>query len=373
MNEGKKKFCSFPWIYCEIHVSGDVFSCCPRWCNRKPIGNIFSATPDEIWNSQQAQLIRKGVLDNTFAGCNPKLCPLLASDTLPTMQEARRSHLGSLATDVIDNNLIIYSKGPLTIKLAHDSTCNLTCRSCRSKRIVADKEYMLKLNEMWTTGILPFLDNAETLVLSGDGDPFASKHYRDIIRETSHKLPHLKLGLCTNGQLLDEKAWRDCRLEGRVSWVQVSVDAARSETYSYVRRGGDFNHLMNNLTFLSRKRRLSRLKSRLNRFMMKSKLLSQIFPHYHSFALELLFVVQACNFREMHEFVELGRKLGASQVKFMLITHWDRAMDDDAYKHAKIWDESHPEHAAFIEVLQDDIFQDPIVNLGEMAPYTNVG
>jgi len=188
------------------------------------------------------------------------------------------------------------------------------------------------------------LENAKILVMSSDGDPFASNHYRDIMRLTYEQLPNLKLGLCTNAVLLDDRAWIDCHLEGRVVNVQISIDAARKETYDYVRRGGNFDRLMRNLQFLSKKRHSSTAFA----------------------ALDLLFVVQACNFREMTDFVELGETVGADSVQFMLIDHWGRAMEANLYKHAKIWDTSHPENEEFLKILTSDILRRPIVKLGNV-------
>jgi MoaA/NifB/PqqE/SkfB family radical SAM enzyme len=210
--------------------------------------------------------------------------------------------------------------------------------------MVAKKHQQDKLNLIRDKFILPFLEHAKILVMSSDGDPFASNHYRDILRLTHEKLPDLRLGLCTNAVLLDEKAWNDCFLEGRVAKVQISIDAARKQTYDIVRRGGDFDRLMRNLRFLSGKRRTS--------------------AGFEG--MDLLFVVQACNFREMPEFVELGESVGADSVQFMLIDHWGRAMESQAYRRSKIWDKLHPEYAEFVEMLKDDIFRRPIVTLGNV-------
>jgi MoaA/NifB/PqqE/SkfB family radical SAM enzyme len=343
MNEDRK-FCENPWTYCEIYAGGGVYVCCPAWNYNVPVGNIFLHSPEEIWNSYQAQQFRKGILDGTFSACDHEKCPVLVARSLPTIAEARNSWLGSILSDAIDNQRVVAAHGPSVVKLGYDASCNLICPSCRTELMIAKKQEQEKLNQIRDQFILPFLKNARILVMSSDGDPFASNHYRDIMHLTYEKLPDLRLGLCTNGVLLDEKAWDHCHLEGRVANVQISIDAANRSTYEYVRRGGDFDRLNENLTFISQKRRSS-----------------------HGFgAFDLLYVVQACNFREMPAFVELGESVGADSVQFMLIDCWGRAMDADAYKKAKIWDKSHPEYSAFIDVLKDKVLRRPIVKLGNV-------
>ncbi|MBL6457830.1 SPASM domain-containing protein [Belnapia sp. T6] len=339
-----QRFCENPWTYCEIYAGGGVYICCPAWNRNIPVGNIYTGTPKQIWNSYQAQQFRRGILDGSFCACDHEKCPSLIARSLPTVAEVRQTWLGSILSDAIDNRRAVAAHGPSVVKIGYDASCNLICPSCRTELMVAKKQEQERLNQIRDKFILPFLEHARILVMSSDGDPFASNHYRDILRLTYEKLPDLKIGLCTNAVLLDQRAWDDCHLEGRVVSVQVSVDAARKETYNYVRRGGDFDRLKRNLHFLSGKRRSS--------------------TGFTTF--DLLFVVQACNFREMAEFVELGEAVGADSVQFMLIDHWGRAMGADEYKHAKIWDSEHPDNADFRKILANDVFRRPIVKLGNV-------
>src|SRR5262249_3180592 len=145
-------------------------------------------------------------------------------------------------------------KGPDIVKLCHDDSCNLSCPSCRTEMIVANRERQAQLDKMLNEFIVPFLADAKTLWLSGDGDPFASRHYRDILRRTAETNRLVRIDLHTNAMLCDERAWDDCFLAGRVDLVQVSIDAASQGTYSVVRRGGNFERLLSNLEFLGQLR-----------------------------------------------------------------------------------------------------------------------
>jgi wyosine [tRNA(Phe)-imidazoG37] synthetase (radical SAM superfamily) len=339
----KNRFCKSPWTYAEIFSGGGVYVCCPIFTGDKMIGNIFTDTPEQIWNSYTAVAIREGVLNGSYDQCLHNKCPFIVGNSLPTYKAMKDDWLGAEMAEVIKKRQTVAVHGPRVVKLCHDVSCNLWCPSCRSELIVAKKEEQEQLRRVRDEFILPFLKDAYVLVLSGDGDPFGSNHYREIMRMTADTLPQLKIGLHTNAVLLDQRAWDDCRLDGRVKMVQISIDAATPETYAYVRRGGDFHRLMRNLEFLADKRRRGEF--------------SQF---------DLLYVVQTRNFREIADFVKLGQRLGVNSVRFSLIDHWGRGMSEEQYRQQKIWDPQHPQHAEFVRMLRDPIFRDPIVQMSAL-------
>jgi len=179
--------------------------------------------------------------------------------------------------------------------------------------IVADAKRQAQLDRMLHEFILPFLADTKILWLSGDGDPFASRHYRAILRETARTSPSMKIDLHTNSVLCDETAWADCLLAGRVGGVGVSIDAASAATYAVVRRGGNFERLLQNLAFLSELRASGDIK------------------RFH-----IMFVMQEINFHEMPDFVRLGQRFKVDKVAFHLIRHWSRAMTDKEFAPASL-------------------------------------
>jgi len=333
------KFCAHPWVYAEIYNGGGVYICCPAWNGNKHVGNIYQGSFDDIWNSMQAQLFRAGILNGSFDQCDHRKCPAIISGNLPTREEARVGGFSDVVSEAMDLNLVRAERGPPVVKIGYDASCNLFCPSCRTELMMAKTHEQARLDRIRDEFVIPFLKDADVLVMSSDGDPFASKHYREVMKLTKQKLPKLRLGICTNAVLFDERAWNDCELEGRVHLVQVSIDAAKSETYSHVRRGGDFNRLLRNLEFISTKRHSQ---DRFNRY-------------------DLLFVVQACNFTEMADFVRLGKSLGVDSVEFSPIDHWDRGMNATEYRDSKVWDPRHPQYLEFMEALRDPILDDPKV------------
>jgi wyosine [tRNA(Phe)-imidazoG37] synthetase (radical SAM superfamily) len=335
-----QRFCSYPFSFARIEKNGDVNVCCPGWLRGGPIGNIFRDRPDKLWNSQAAQRVRKQILDGSFSGCRSDVCLFIRNKTLPL----RRDKTGPIAK-IIATNRTELATGPEVVKLAHDDSCNLSCPSCRTQVIVANAQRQAALDRMLHEFILPFMKDTKTLDLSGDGDPFASRHYRAIMRETARTNPSLRINLNTHGVLCDEDAWIDCSLFGRVDSVHVSVDAVRPKTYSLVRRGGDFQRLLSNLEFLSKLRTCGQLSN---------------------FALN--FVVQRANFREMPEFVDLAVRFNVDRVLFSRILRWDRAMNEAEFAESQVWHHGHPEYREFVAVLRDPRLQHKIVKMGDLRP-----
>jgi len=336
----KHRFCGNPWTYAEIVGGGGVHICCPVFTGGKQVGNIFENTPEEIWNSYQAQLFRETILDGTYSQCDREKCPYIYGGALPTRKEVSSSWLAADLVPAIKEKRTVLSHGPRVVKLAYDASCNLWCPSCRSELMLAKKPEQDRLRKVRDEFIIPFLKDARVLTLSGDGDPFGSNHYREIMKLSHEQLPKLKIALHTNGVLLDQRAWDDCKLDGRVGNIHISVDATTAETYNYTRRGGDFARLMTNLEWLAAKFR------------------TRGFGSYH-----LIFVVQTQNFREMPDFIRLGRRLGVNSVLFSPIDHWARGMSDAEYRHQKIWGPEHPLNSEFLTMLEDPIFDDPIVDM----------
>jgi len=203
--------------------------------------------------------------------------------------------------------------------------------------IVANRERQQRLDRMLHEFILPFLVDAKRLILSGDGDPFASRHYRNVLRETADNTS-LRIALHTNAVLCDERAWIDCRLQGRVDSVEVSIDAASPEIYAIVRRRGDFARLRRNLEFIAKMHADGEVRE-----------------------FQINFVVQTLNFHEMPEFVRLGQSLGVNQILFTAIEPWGRGMTDEQFQRAQVWRNDHPLRSALSDVLRDPILSDPIV------------
>ena len=84
--------------------------------------------------------------------------------------------------------------------------------------------------------------------------------------------------------------------------------------------------------------------------------------------MRLDFVVQKTNYKDMSGFVELGKRFEVDQCYFSLVSDWGTWTVEEYEKHA-IWKQTHEEFNDFMDVMKDPIFDDPIVNLGNVTEY----
>ena len=249
-----------------------------------PIGNFHRQKPEEIWNSAAAQAIRSSILDGTYRYCSRLHCTAIVNRRLPRRADLKDPY----HREIVAQKLVRLERRPVRVLMSQDRSCNLSCPSCRTKLILAKKNEQDRLNEIFEAVILPLLRDARQVKITGSGDPFASGHYRYVLKRLSRReFPQLRVQLQTNGVLLDRRAWQELGLDGLVESVWVSIDAARPETYAIVRRGGSFGRLLQNFGFLGALRRQGQIRR-----------------------LRLDFVVQARNFREMPDAVAIARAFG---------------------------------------------------------------
>jgi len=322
----KGRFCERPFKWMEF-VGKDAWVCCPSWLP-VPIGAAEAA--GAAWTGATARAIRASVLDGSFRHCSRLNCPWIADGALPRREDVAADAWHTPAPPP-----------PTYLNLGYDDSCNLSCPSCRTEMRVANAETQERVQDHYRRCVEPMVATAAVVNVTGSGDPFASRHFRALIRELGER-PDLRIDLQTNGVLFDERAWEDLSLSGRARRVWVSLDAADPATYGRVRRGGDFARALRNVAFLAGRRAAGELAF-----------------------LGLDFVVQQANFREIPDFVALGESLGVDRVRFNMIRNWGTFGAAEFARHF-IGSPRHPEHADFAAILDGPAFAAPIVDPGNL-------
>jgi hypothetical protein len=333
----KSRFCANPFRQLETTPTGLAYVCCPIWLPM-PIGTI-DTQPEQLWRSDAAKRVRESILDGSFKYCSHLHCPAIAGRTLP-------SHDAPESRAIIEQYKKDPAKLPEHLVLSHDKSCNLSCPSCRSTVYMAGSRKQEQLDRLAERTLLPLMREAKSVMITGSGDPFGSKHFRNLIKRLNGgDFPQLKLELISHGQLFDQRAWGELNLRGRVGYVQISIDAAQAATYAVVRRGGDFARLLKNLGFLRDLRSSGEIER-----------------------LEFSMVVQTLNFREMPAFVKLGEEFAADLLIFNMIRQRD-IFSREEYVEAFIGSPDHPEYDAFIETLKAPELSQPNVQIGNVLEY----
>jgi MoaA/NifB/PqqE/SkfB family radical SAM enzyme len=338
------KFCPIPFTHLATGYKGDAFACCcPAWVPY-PVGNVLDApSADAVWNSEAAQEIRRSVHDGDFSYCSRTLCSYIAAQKLPSKAEIT----DPLLRHYIEERAVVLEEVPQMVQLNHDPSCNLACPSCRTEVITAKADEQVVYSESARRVILPLLRKVDgQSYISGGGEAFASKHYRTILAALNRtEYPDLYLYLITNGQLLTAERWSQFPdLPEMIDILSVSIDAARAETYERLRRPGKWPLLMKNLELMAAMRRAGSLRH-----------------------LQINFVVQEENYREIHEFVELGIRLGVDSMWFQRLTNYG-AYDEATFAKADVTSPGHTKHAELLDILRSPVMNNRAVNIEMLMP-----
>jgi len=340
-----KRYCSKPFSHFEVVGDGAAHLCCPSWL-KTSIGDLNHDSLENIWNSETAQNIRSSIIDGSYRYCDHDICPYLKSGRLETLEELSES----VREAVVKEQTEIIAR-PKYILLGYDFSCNLSCPSCRSKKIMVAKgsaehkkieDLTVKIDEAF---IRPPSDEAIVLNITGSGDPFASNVYRTYLENLDgEKLSHLKIDLQTNGLLFSPKMWeRMSKIHSNIRNVFVSIDAAREVTYPVVRREGNWSVLLSNMKFLAGLRKQKKLN-----------------------LLQARFVVQKANYREMEEFARTFLKLGCDVIEFAQLVDWN-SWSPNVFHNQCVWEKNHPERNEFLKALSKSFLSHERIFLGNLT------
>lgn len=340
----KDMFCPKPFEYLDIHyVDGEFrcYVCCPTWLPQD-VGNPEMGF-DDLWNGDLIKKIRQSMLDGSFSYCDHNLCPDIQAGTLhPKKYIYKKDYRDYLS---YTNGEVPH--GPKIVYFSEDRTCNLACPSCR-KDYISLKDDLLEQMRVRRDKFLPALmKDCEQLNICSSGDPFSSRLYRDyLFKLNGRDFPKMKIHLNTNGVLLTKEAFEKMSgIHKNLGRITVSLDAAREDTYAIVRKGGNWAKLMENLKELVKFRKQGR------------------FDH-----LQLDFVVQDHNFREMPEFVKLGLELGVDQVYFQRISNWG-TFDKVTFEKRDVFSPTHQLHGHFKDVCHHPLLRHKLVKRGNLSAF----
>lgn len=345
----KEYLCPNPFMYAELQENGNVSTCC--YIHHK-FGNTNKEELKEIWNNEDFKELRRSILDGDYSYCDSSKCASMQAvlehrKSINKYQEPYELVLKSEILDITEYAQV--QKLPKIISLDDDPTCNLSCPSCRKSLIVLTKEQSQHKLEKQFKFLEESIDSLEELWLCGAGDPFASDAYKKLLTTFDFtQIPKLKIRIDTNGILLNKTMWNSTlkNVQDRINVIAVSVDATNQDTYSIIRRGGNFNVLLRNLYFLSE------LKLEKN------------------FIFLIRMIVQKDNFKEMIDFVKLGQKLHVDYVVFSEIQNWG-TFSQDEYLEKAVHLKSNENFDTLCNILKDPIFMEPIVNLGNLTTLFN--
>lgn len=301
-----KKRCPRPFDTVLIDKQGSCYLCeCTSWLPQSA-GNLQIKTLDEIINSDVADELQRTILDDSYRYCNNQQCAYLldykGTDPWKLVEPVRQ---------------IKY------VRLAIDDSCNLSCPSCRTKKIFYKSGGEFNKRIKLIDKVLDFLKSQKHNIqvhIGSDGDPFASIVYRYFMLKTK-LFQNLKYSVQTNGLLIKKNFHKFKHITNNLTQIGISIDGATKQTYEDLRQGGVWEKLLENLEFL--------------------KTIKTFKIHFH-------FVVQQKNYHEIESFIELGLKYNADKIFLNRITDWNTLSNFNTHAVA---DTTHPENKKLLEIL----------------------
>lgn len=328
------KYCHHPFNTITVDGNGDVFMCiCQSWLPVS-VGKIWEFDSfEDIIDSPNAKAIQDSISNGSYRYCDNSACSIIQEGSL---------------LDNIDNR-------PPTvtwINFALDSSCNLSCPSCRTefKFINEDSGQDFKTRMIIVDHLVWLIENRKHWLkfsLSGDGDPFASIIYRHLLTKLNlNNTSDVEIELITNGILVKSHWHKIKNIHQNIVRTKISFDAGSEKVYNITRRGGDWLKLLDSVKYLTAWKQ----------------------DHNSTMTLTSNFVVQTSNYKDMVPYAKLCDELGFDEINFQKIVDWGTFKN---FQEHAVWMENHPCYKDFLKELAEPCLNNSKVNFTNLTTLKN--
>lgn len=197
---------------------------------------------------------------------------------------------------------------PRRIVLELTNACNIACIMCgrdvaNFSKTMFDLSYLKNMERLF--------NESEEVTLFGWGEPTLHPKFVDIIKYF-YQYP-LRKYFVTNGTRL--KYLLDTIFNYQVDIVAVSLDGAKADTNSRVRRGSNFDEIVSTLSLI-----------------VEEKIKRGVdFPY-----INFVFTAMRSNLNELPDMVKLAYKIGLEEVKVVYLTVFnEELLDESLWNHHK--------------------------------------
>ena len=227
-----EQLCAFGLRNIETLGNGQYQPCCGSWLKDDTYFHDHYGSLAEAYRSEKYTDFRKSLIEGTYKYCNGR-CFFLSN-----FKTQREDYSGTVENP----------NGPREVKVVGDRTCNLNCVMCRGEKQSTDSETVKKImDDLWECR-----DSLEIIYMSGQGDPFFSKHIRGWLKLFKRSdYPKLKeLYIDTNGTCMTPRLMKSLSEVVPIMNLHVSLDAATRETYEKIRRGASWDGVIFNISHI---------------------------------------------------------------------------------------------------------------------------
>jgi MoaA/NifB/PqqE/SkfB family radical SAM enzyme len=327
--------CTVPWNTMGINSNGEIYICeSPSWVP-KFVGNILKISNIyQALNSELARQIRQEILDGRYYYCNNTICNFFSKiDPKMYRHSGKEGHDRALPERPVTVSSMV-SDLPRNLILDFDYTCNFQCPSCRTQVINNNKHHVIrpindaiakKVREL----IIDKLGTAPMEIRWCGGEPFISEVYLELLDYIGSKHNNITHVIQTNGSYLQSKSHLVSKLLPKVRQLRISFDAATQQTYEKTRINGQWNQLLENVSWVVE-------------HVQQHELMTEIVAD---------FVVQGDNYKEIPQFVELCNQLGIKKINWQKMWNWG-TWPQNEFDQKNIYNSKHPDYNELAKVFK---------------------
>lgn len=237
--ENRFAFCKAPFTSMRIHRNGSVQIC----CHHLDYMYLDGKSLKDIWFGEEMNQIRRKMTDFDV----PKSCGFCKYG----YDSESFKNINALS---FDHQEINDSGYPSYIDFSLSNTCNLFCLMCDSTLSSAignhtnSKKSDILFGEKFIEEIKEFIPHLKGTVFTG-GEPFLINVYYQIWDLIAILNPNTVISITTNGSICNDKV--KLVLDKGIFNIMVSLDSFDKEVYSSIRRGADFESVINNISYFS--------------------------------------------------------------------------------------------------------------------------
>jgi len=280
-------FCNYPWTHFEVNnPNGDVTMCCD---SHIVLGNVNKQNITEIWNGEGYRKVRNDMLTKgAHTVCSSECAVLKGFKSYQNLDWYKNLEKDSplfLNAQKNDNELsegkLTLSSMPRWMRFAYNYVCNLNCYHCYQSKIRKEK---LSLPETFIRQVFDLSHFYQVLFYYG-GEPFLYEPTRRLLKSAQVN-PYCRHFFVTNATLLDNELFGTLQ-EKEIGIMSCSLDAANEKTYAILRKGGNWQKVVQNLERISEMKKIK------------------------NFVFSITLTVNSLNALELEKFCDMGISLGA--------------------------------------------------------------
>ncbi len=237
----KQHVCNAPFVSLNFKSTGIISACCMS--RDYELGRYPESSLTDIWFGEKIKEMRKAIDSFDFTkGC-----------TSCYKQISSGNYHNSLLAAFHHKQFKLNSIFPVMLEFEMSSICNYECIMCGgdwSSSIRKNREKLPPLVSPYDDEFLkqltlfaPHLQCAKFL----GGEPFATPLYYKIWEMLYTYNPNIEICITTNGSILNQKVF-DIFDRYKDVIVCISIDSLNHDTYKFIRRGGDLNTVLKNIT-----------------------------------------------------------------------------------------------------------------------------